>query len=411
MRYDPEYGKYFLNSEMILSDEGRRDLDDFHAEWGSGVMRNPMEGLRREMRFNSGSGIKVGPTAYVIGAGVFLGFLGMVVSFMLKRGDIGAFILSGILVLIGLALILSGGQPGSADSHINSKAVHVSAGLVFILAAAAIVYLQINSSYYSAPERFLIYFALAMISVMLLMLIFAIGRFTAPQKVYTEETKATCIGYLRCYDYDKSSRVGHSRRSLINSPLFEYYFEGKFFRSAYDDFDNGPNGKIAVGSQSVIRIDPDHPDHVLGNYKGNGIVFIVMAVICLLMALVPGYILLSGKAGDGVYSESGLAVQRYEYMISDELIDQKIGSDWYIEKIKLGAIEEIKEDGKTYLHFLPDPTFKDVYTTPDFEYGEGDELYVIYQMEDVNGVLKKKPVQFVSAKDTGYSGSHKAYKG
>ena len=98
-------------------------------------------------------------------------------------------------------------------------------------------------------------------------------------------------------------------------------------------------------------------------------------------------------------------------MISDELVDQKIGSDWYIEKIRLGAIEEINEDGQTFLHFLPDPTFKDVYTTPDFEYGEGDELYVIYQMEDVNGELKKKPVQFVSAKDTGYSGSHKAYRG
>ena len=104
------------------------------------------------------------------------------------------------------------------------------------------------------------------IVLFLAMLIKTIGYVTAPKTVYSEEVNATCIGYVRTYD----SNGDHDQMPVflpVHSPVFEYHYNGVKYQAYYDLFQNGKDGKILVGSETKIRIDPNSPGRVYGDNK------------------------------------------------------------------------------------------------------------------------------------------------
>lgn len=415
MRYDPELKDFYFNTEMILSAEGRQELYDTHDDWISNMMANPGQTFRslatgvRPSTGDSGSGIT--PLKLFMSIGIIVAFLGFIVCCITNHFDIGAWIGAGILGLIGILMIFATGSDSSDNIYNRTESMHELPifsrlqGLVFLIAAAAVIYARLNQKYYTMSEIFVWCFVWAFGIIGVIMLLKGISQLVAIKRLYTEEINATCIGYLRTLE-----STDHGNHIIKTSPVFEYYYQGEQFKSVYDIFLSKPNGTIPVGSSTIIKIDPNSPEHIMGDSKRSGTGFVTVGIILLLVMIIPLMIIKTGLVNEGELRMSGIGAPKYERMISDDLITKEYGSDWYIEKLKISSVTEEQEGDLKYLHVIVDDSFKEINTSTDFGYSEGEEVYVIYHMITVDGELKKEALNFVAAEGTGYTGAHKAYR-
>ena len=415
MRYDPDLKEFYFNTEMILSSEGRQELRDTYDDWLCSLRNNPGQTFRTlatGMRPSS-DGSKPGATPFqlfmsIVIIVIFLGFIGCCIT---NRFNIAAWVGAGFLALLGFLMIFSNGNSSDNSVYNKTESSHGLPiftrlqGVLFLIASGAVIYLRLNIKYYTQSEIFLRVFAGAFAVFGLMFVINGISRLLAGKQVYTEEVNATCIGYLRTYEAQ-----GEHGLSVRTSPVFEYYYQGEQFKSVYDIFTNKPNGTIPVGSSTVIRIDPRSPEHVMGNSKSSGITFLVIGIFVALVSIVPIMIILTGHANEGELRMSGIAAPQYDSYISDELVTKEYGDDWYIEKLKIASVTKEKAGDTEYLHVIVDDSFKEINTTLDFGYEEGQEVYVIYRMTTIDGELKKEALNFTKAEGTGYKGAHKAYR-
>ena len=209
----------------------------------------------------------------------------------------------------------------------------------------------------------------------------------------------------------KSEKPKQPARSLKNDEFTKFSITTQEqFKSVYDIFLSKPNGTIPVGSSTIIKIDPNSPEHIMGDSKRSGTGFVTVGIILLLVMIIPLMIIKTGLVNEGELRMSGIGAPKYERMISDDLITKEYGSDWYIEKLKISSVTEEQEGDLKYLHVIVDDSFKEINTSTDFGYSEGEEVYVIYHMITVDGELKKEALNFVAAEGTGYTGAHKAYR-
>ena len=157
-------------------------------------------------------------------------------------------------------------NPQKADGFAESILFQRIEGAVSLVGALGLV--TVHLIY---PRDNMMLYLLALICeiaivIFLSMLVKTIGYVRAPKTVYSEEVKATCIGYVRTYEShgaDDSVPIFLP----VHSPVFEYYYGGTKYQSYYDLFLNGKDGKIPVGSETKIRIDPDAPNRVYSSQK------------------------------------------------------------------------------------------------------------------------------------------------
>ncbi len=405
MRFDPEYGKYFYNDEMILSPEGKEALYENYRAFAYKAISNPVGSVREAAAFQEEAGeSRQGPGALILSACIVFAFFGVIAAFILRKGLIAGGIIAALLIASGLMLLIKP-KVLNHDSNLVMPAIMRINGLILLAGAGFIIYAIINHDKYTQTQLFTGAFLILFGMGAVILLLQSIAQFVAPSKVYTEEVNATCVGYAR---YLESSKGHHY--TIMTSPVFEYNYEGEKYLSTYDTFVSKRDGTIPVGSRETIKISPDHPSHVLGSYKPLGFIFLGFGIMCLAVAGIVGFIFISGQSESSELSFTGPAEPAYSNYIDDDLVTAAYGDDWYIEKAVLELVEQIRVDGETYVHVVINDEFKDVYTGTDFEYSTGDEVYVIYGMTEQDGELIKDAYTVSTTEDTGYRGAHGAYE-
>lgn len=284
MRYDPDDKKYYFNKEMIMSSEQKNAFDNFSNAWKMAAL-NDLSGTMK----NSMKKTETGPVSAVLGivAGLMLivGFFGIICCLIMKKYDLILLILSVILALFGIFTLT--GKTGDPDTFVENIVFLRIEGIIMLLGAPALVLAY--TAHKLLPGLFI-----AFLTGFLVMTLKTIGFITAPRTVYKEEIRARCIGYIR-----KMVSSGDHTETPVNSPVFEYYFDGEKYLACYDSFTPGYDGKIQVDSDSYIRIDPKSPWRVMGRSNSYMSGPIAGTLVCLAATLVVLYFLLSGNMPQG----------------------------------------------------------------------------------------------------------------
>lgn len=408
MRYDPDNQEFIFSTEMELSEEGRRAVWDNHGDHVSNVLSDPLGAINRYSEFSKDNRDQETDMFTKIASGILIASgIAFIICLVLKQLMMAGYIAAGSMILIGILMAF---KPKTASnvSFVVPPLIQVIQGICLIGGGGFLIYLLINIKYYTSAEIMLWIFGIVFGLCAIFLLLQSAGQFLSPSMVYSEEVDATCIGYLRKIE----SSGGESHHLYImTSPLFEYSYEGVKYQSAYDNFISKENGTIPVGSKQTIRISPDHPSHVLGHNKGLGATFLLFGLICLAATGFLFFFLFSGHVNDSQIELSGPAAPTYSRYISDDKITEYYGDDWYIEKTTLQSVEERHEEDLDYVIVKVDDTFEEVYFNADgFELETGDEAYVIYEVTTEDGATVKHVLNINTAEDTGYNGSHAAYR-
>ena len=255
MRYDPDYIKYYFNEEMILSPEGEKELDSCYKKFALTAVKKPytMYGVKENQ---TGEKIKmaVGALWFIISV------IALIWSVPVKRYDISGWVVVGFLMVIGL-LMLFIPQKSASEYFSESVLSQRIQGAVLVAGGVFCICLQLRYNEMDTTHFLMYKWFILCIVTAVVMTVKLIGYLMAGKTVYKEEIDAVCIGYAR-------TKEGSDQMPLpVNSPVFEYHHEGEKIQACYDVFNNGKDGNIPVGSNVKIRIDPDHPDRIMGNHK------------------------------------------------------------------------------------------------------------------------------------------------
>ena len=286
MRYEPGNGEYYFNQEMILSDAESAANYAHYRSYAAECLNHPVNWMGNMMKPSEGTS----PAAVILGivavVALFGGILSTIFCIACKTYGPVPWIMAGVMGLTGIYSLFfadSKAEKVFAESVLCQRiegAVGIIGSLVMIVIGAGAVPMD-NIAIFNMTV-----FAVVCYVLFLVMLIKSIGIINAPKSIYTEEVRATCIGYVRGYESSNSDGAG-SNLHPVHSPVFEYCFGGSKYLSYYDLMASGKDGKIEVGAESIIKIDPDNPNRVMGNCKGYAITPILFA----LMSLAGGVIL------------------------------------------------------------------------------------------------------------------------
>ncbi len=414
MRFDPDNTQFFFNTEMELTSEGYQELWSKYRDHAYSAIADPFTAVKTHAEFQKERGVSQSKFKNTVAVIAVLSFFALIICLVAKQGKIAGFIAAGLMLLIGFAMLI---YPSINNTNINitAPAMQRLQGLVLVLSGSYVIYLILTTKVY-ATSAFIGRLSILAFAVIALILLFAgISQFIAPRSVYTEEVNATCIGYARYIDSD-----GNRSHSTMTSPVFEYNYEGERLVSTYDTFTAGRHGKIPVGSNTIIRISPDHPSHVLGIYRSIGVIFLIAAILCFAVAgflyyLFFGIHLLdyTDAAAEPAAAEatSESLSEDISRIITDDTVNSFFGEDWYIETSTILEVTDVEGGDTDYILIELKGDFDEVYFVkePDLDFEAGQEVYVIYEMVEENGELIKHPLNLNSTEGTAYVGEHTAY--
>ena len=281
MKYDPNNRKFFFNEEKILSSESAAACRQQFDSWQKESISNITGVIADSMRDQNGM-IQGSKVLGSLGAlSVLIGIIAIAMSFIIKRYDVGAWIISAICAFLGAVMFFGPTGRETSKFYEEGSISQRIQGLILLIGAIIIVMLRLSTSD-PLSVRFVIsvLFALAL-TLFMAMVIKCIGYKNSGNSVYREEVEAKVIGYVRTYEaYDEMSV------SSLNSPVFEYYYGGSKYQSYLDIMDNGDNGQLEVGSTCKIKISPEDPEKVMGNTKNIIDGPVVFAILCFVAAVI-----------------------------------------------------------------------------------------------------------------------------
>lgn len=261
MRYDPEDRELYFSTQMVPDEKDTKACYDHYEEYLQWARNHPGAWVRKEMKAD---GIKA-VAGMILVIAILVGIIAAVLCLPIKKYEYIPWIIGAIMLLIGIGFFFP--YPDDPTVFVSAdKAFHRIEGAILIIGAIGLIIVN-----YICPRDNMTIFLLTCICEILFviaiaMVVKAIGYKTAPKYVYTEEIDAGCIGYVRSYDAQPDATYVHNRTTdvPVYSPLFEYYYNGEKIQAYYDILLNGTKGKIKVGSNTKIRINPDRPSSIWG---------------------------------------------------------------------------------------------------------------------------------------------------
>lgn len=266
MIYDPENREVYFSTEMIQSEADADASYEHFKAYQQECIRNPGIMFKNQMRDADGLPSTAKTVAGVV---ISIGFIGCIIAAVLciaiKKYEYIPWIIGAVMIILGIAPFVPS-NPKKANGFAESLLCQRIGGAISLLGAAGLI-----AVHFLYPKDNTVLYLLALlceiaIVIFLAMLVKTIGYVKAPKTVYSEEVSATCIGYVRTYNSD-GDQDSMPVFLPVHSPVFEYYYGGNKYQSYYDLFLNGKDGKIPVGSETKIRIDPDSPGRVYGDNK------------------------------------------------------------------------------------------------------------------------------------------------
>ena len=262
MIYDPENREVYFSTEMIQSEADADASYEHFKAYQQECIKNPGIMFKNQMR-DADELPSTAKTAagVVISIAFIVCIIAAILCIAIKKYEYIPWIIGAVMIFLGIVPFVPS-NPKKANGFAESLLCQRIGGAISILGAAGLI-----AVHFLYPKDNMMLYLLALlceiaIVVFLAMLVKTIGYVTARKTVYSEEVSATCIGYVRTYTSN-----GDQVFLPVHSPVFEYYYGGVKYQSYYDLFLNGKDGKIPVGSETKIRIDPDSPGRVYGDNK------------------------------------------------------------------------------------------------------------------------------------------------
>lgn len=292
MLYDPENREVYFSTEMIQSEADANASYEHFKAYQQACINNPGIMFKNQMRDADGVPSNAKTAAGVIaGIAFILCIIAAVLCIPIKKYEYIPWIIGALMLVLGIVPFVAS-KPQKAAGFAESVLCQRIGGAVSLLGAAGLI-----AVHFLYPKDNMTLYLLALLCeiaavLFLVMLVKTIGYVKAPKTVYSEEVKATCIGYVRTYN----SNGDHDSMPVflpVHSPVFEYYYDGTKYQAYYDILQNGKDGKIPVGSETKIRIDPASPGRVYGDNKNllsgpvcGTILFFVAAAVLLILLLI-----------------------------------------------------------------------------------------------------------------------------
>ena len=260
MKYDPEDKELFFSTSMIPDKEETNASLEHFEDYRLECFKNTGSWIKQQVKGSAEIGMGAKIMGSVIGISLFVGIMFGMACIIKKSYDYIPWIIGIILLELGINAFVYADATG-LNAYTESALCMRIGGVISIAGAAGLVVVG-----YVYPKEIKAYYLMALFCelafvVFLRSLVKVIGFVMAPKSVYKEEVQATCIGYVRTYQLYGEDGGNYLP---VNSPLFEYYFEGSKYQSYYDLWDNGTDGKIETGSSCKIKIAPNDPSRVLG---------------------------------------------------------------------------------------------------------------------------------------------------
>lgn len=285
MKYDSEDRAYYFSTQMIPSqDDTDASFEHFKA-YQQMCLDNPGTWVKDMMKTDDEeltTGMKI--ASIVVGITLFGGIMATILCLPVQKFEYIPWIMSVVMFVLG-AFSLFGARLKGSKVFVESVLWQRIEGAIGILGAIGLI--AVNFLY---PKTVMLIFVMAVFCeiafvLFLVMTVKLIGYAMAPKNIYTEEVQATCIGYVRTYEAD-SHEDSIPSYTPLNSPVYEYRYDGTKYQSFYDVLDVGKDGKIRVGSSHNIRISPEDPTHVLGNLKRHIEAPLCFALVSLVATIV-----------------------------------------------------------------------------------------------------------------------------
>lgn len=263
MIYDPETKEVYFSTEMIQSEADAAVSYEHFKAYQQECIKNPGVMLKNQMRDADGLP-STARTLFGVAAGIAI-IVGIIVAILcipIRKYEYIPWLIGAVMIFLGIAPFVSS-DPRKASGFGESLLWQRIGGVISLLGAAGLILVH-----FLYPRDNMLFYLLALaceiaIVVFLAMLVKTIGYATAPGTVYSEEVNAACVGYVRTY----TSNGDDSIFLPVHSPVFEYHYNGVKYQAYYDLFQNGKDGKIPVGAETKIRIDPNSPGRVYGGNK------------------------------------------------------------------------------------------------------------------------------------------------
>ncbi len=268
MRYDPEDKQYYFSQVMVPDKaETEASYDHFKAYQQDSI--NHLGTWARNQVKDADGNTSTGKTiaGFICSFAFIACIAAAVLCIPVKRYDLIPWFIGGLMIFVGILMTVNPNNKkaaGFAESILFQRIGGVISLLGGIgLFVVSLVYPKDNVTLYVIAM-------LCEISVVvfLAMLVKLIGYFKAPKNVYTKQIEAACIGYVRTY-YTLATGDTLNQENPVNSPVFEYYYEGEKYQAFYDIMMEGTDGKIPVGSKTKIKINPDIPSSVYGGMSNS----------------------------------------------------------------------------------------------------------------------------------------------
>lgn len=279
MRYDPDNRKYYFNKEMILSEQGKRELSECYDQYGMEMMASPFETMNDAMKRAPGShGEKI--LSVLIGVSLFIGIVATAICLSAKQFDAAYWIMIFLFFIFGIIFAV---RPffGVSDSFSESVIMVRIEGVVSLLTAAGVFLAGRMVTDHSSVRFIMTAVIAAMIGLFIIMLIKTIGYIFVRQTVYRQTVDATCIGYIRTYESASNESL-----TPVYAPVYDYSYEGVRYQAFPDIMDRGTDGTVQVGSSCKIGIDPNRPACVNCNAKRYVVTMSVFALMFLAAAII-----------------------------------------------------------------------------------------------------------------------------
>ena len=278
MRYDPEDNKLYFSTEMIPDEtDTQASLEHFKA-YQHESMAHLGTWAKNEMKDADGNTSTAKTAASVVISIVFiLCIAAAILCIPVNRYDLIPWFIGADMFIVGIGMVITPNAK-KATGFAESVLCQRTGGVISLLGAIGLILVSLLY-----PKENMALYAIALfceiaLVVFLAMLVKTIGVLRAPKSVYSQEVQATCIGYVRTYTAHTSDG-GPADEMPLHSPVVEDYFEGVKYQSYYDLLLDGKDGNIPVGSTVKIKVNPDSPSLIYGDYQNRLFTPLVITIV------------------------------------------------------------------------------------------------------------------------------------
>lgn len=425
MRYNRDFKRWKFSTDRIIETEEYQWMIDEYDEFRKKMLHVDIRDMNHELYGmpkrdgNESTGSKIRNaviTILVIGA-----FISCAVALILKQILVFGILFCSLFFVAGAIMVFTG-QADTNDTP-SKKIRGRIIGIFIMLGSGAILSLILLRDRFLEAEM-LVWIASAAFGLAGLCLVcLAIIDKLSDKIIYKEEIDAKCIGYIRMVDSQSDSDGGPPMTYMYISPVFEYSYEGQRIEAVYDTLQLGDCCDIELDSYARIRIDPKHPEDIMGPNVTANSRFVSMLIFGIIFSCVGSglawYSLLGGTKDLTVETswnellpdttEAPAKQQINDEAIEANYADDINGKDWYFEVTTVVSAEDYQ--GNLLLTF--DDSFEKMLVKTDTGFKAGDDICIFYtvafESEDQTEGYKC-PFVYTKPSEVEYTGSHTAFK-